>query len=180
MQLCYADGQKIAKKLSVQISKETKNIKALLPVYNACQLVIGGGISVSMNEALDPFALSTVLHSKSSICKSKRELIDSYIMVKRSSEDILMLDIEMKNTIQYYENRKKTLLQLIASLSLREDPFGKGAVALLRKLCIEVDKQISECSELFAITDSGWPLIINQDESDSDLDSYSDESDDDV
>ena len=85
---------------------------------------------MSMNEAIDPSMLTTVLCPNSSLAsKSKQELIDAYIMI-RSLEEISMLEMEMKNTIQYYVDRKRTL-QLIESLSQREDAFAKGAVALL-------------------------------------------------
>jgi len=80
--LIPVDGQKIAKKLSVQISKETKKIKSLLPEYNACQVVIGGDSAPSL---LLEEALAAVLKPNSSLpFDSKRELIDAYIPLKRS------------------------------------------------------------------------------------------------
>jgi len=67
--LIPVDGQKIAKKLSVQISKETKKIKSLLPEYNACQVVIGGDSAplLLLEEALDPSLLAAVLKPNSSL-----------------------------------------------------------------------------------------------------------------
>jgi len=117
--LIPVDGQKIAKKLSVQISKETKKIKSLLPEYNACQVVIGGDSApLLLLEALDPSLLAAVLKPNSSLpFVSKRKLIDAYIMMKRSSEEISMLDTEMENTTQYYLDRKNTLQKLIESFS---------------------------------------------------------------
>ena len=76
--LIPVDGQKIAKKLSVQISKETKKIKSLLPEYNACQVVIGGDSAplLLLEEALDPSLLAAVLKPNSSLpFDSKRELM---------------------------------------------------------------------------------------------------------
>jgi len=67
--LIPVDGQKIAKKLSVQISKETKKIESLLPEYNACQVVIGGDSAplLLLEEALDPSLLAAVLKPNSSL-----------------------------------------------------------------------------------------------------------------
>ena len=58
------DGQKVAKKLSSQITNETKGIKALLPEYNACLPASGVMESVNMKQALNPTGLAThqVLH----------------------------------------------------------------------------------------------------------------------
>ena len=168
-------------KLSVQISKETKKIKSLIPEYNACQLVIGGESSMSLllNEALDPSVLNTTLHPTSSLpSESQQELIDAKIMVKRSSEEISMLDIEMKNIIQYYVDRKNTLQEIIQSLSQREDAF-RGTVALLQTVNIQVDNQINKCFKLF---DCRWPgpFVTDHSESDSESDSDLDESDNDL
>ena len=38
---CFVDGQKIAKKLCEQISKEKRRIKLLMPDYNVCQTIHG-------------------------------------------------------------------------------------------------------------------------------------------
>ena len=58
----FLDGQKIAKKLSVQISKETKKIKVLIPDYNTCRTIQGEAM-ISLQEALDPVALSQTMYS---------------------------------------------------------------------------------------------------------------------
>ena len=46
-------GQKIAKILCTQISKETRRIKSLLEECNACQVIDGAG-EMSLTDALDP------------------------------------------------------------------------------------------------------------------------------
>ena len=169
------DGQKIAKKLSVQLSKETKKIKALLPEFNACQSVIEGRSSLTLDEALDPSKLSVLLQPNASRFPSKcrQELIDAYIMVKRTTEEIEMLESEMRNTKQYYVDRKSTVQTTIESFSQKGDAFSRGAVAFLRNLETEANIRIRECTELFVPSDQGHA----NDESDSD--SMSDYSDDD-
>jgi len=62
---------------------------------------------------------------------------------------------------------ERTLQKLIESFSQSGDVFGRGAVALLWDAYIKVDRQITKCIELFAITDSRSPILI--DESDSEF-----------
>jgi len=97
-----------------------------------------------LEETLDPSLLAAVLKPNSSLpFVSKRKLIDAYIMMKRSSEEISMLDTEMENTTQYYLDRKNTLQKLIDSFSQRGDAFGRGAVALLQDVYLKVDRKIT-------------------------------------
>ena len=72
----FLDGQKISKKLSLQISKETKKIRELLPEYNACTNVSSECSPLEMNDALDPTKLTTIMDT-TSISNSKRELIET-------------------------------------------------------------------------------------------------------
>jgi len=74
-----------------------------------------------------------------------------------------MLDTEMENTTQYYLDRKNTLQKLLESFSQRGDGFGRGAVALLLK----VDRKITGCTELFAVTDSRSPFLTDGSDSES-------------
>ena len=92
---CYlADGQKIAKKLSLQISKETQKIKELLPEFNACHVVVGKHEPLQLEEALDSSKLTTIVHPHSS--SSKRELIvHTLLYIKRAGEEISMVAMEM-------------------------------------------------------------------------------------
>ena len=83
----FLDGQKIAKKLSVQISKETKKIKVLIPDYNTCRTIQGEAM-ISLQEALDPVALSQTIYSESlRPSKSRQEITDAYLMIKRTTDN---------------------------------------------------------------------------------------------
>lgn len=98
--MCFADGQKIAKKLSIQISKETNNIKSLLE----------DGKLLSIPEALDPSTYSTIL-STPHFSESKQQLIEAFLMMKRSTEEIIILRTEMKNTAHYYKKNSWSLFK---------------------------------------------------------------------
>lgn len=70
MSYCGLDGQKIAKKLSVQISKETNSLKSLLLEYNAC---ISADSTISVAEALDPPTIEEKLRELGYSCNRREE-----------------------------------------------------------------------------------------------------------
>ena len=128
----YSDGQKIAKKLSLQIAKETKNIKSLLPKYNACCLLAADSencnVYLDIKQALDPSELVALIqpgfpHASG----AKRELIDSYIMMKRSLEEVEILESEMENTLHYYRSKREHLVKAATSYAEPKDSFTRGA-----------------------------------------------------
>ena len=167
----FADGQKIAKKLAVQITKETKAIQALLPEYNACERAVGGEDGVSqlvLTEALDPNVLASVLRPQSSLpSKSKRELMDSYIMVKRSTEEVTMLETDMRNTIQYYFNQRATIEDLL-KLFKGNVQLERGSISLLKNMYACVDRKLTGCTQLF---ENCTPVADPDDDTDSDTNS---------
>lgn len=103
-----SDGQKIAKKLSQQILRETKVIKQLIQDYNSC--CKGSSNELTLSEALDPLGVATQLELAGLAkpgclsCGKKRPLIDAYLMLSRSKEELAMLDEDIKN-INYYKER---------------------------------------------------------------------------
>lgn len=171
-----ADGQKIAKKLAVQIAREMKAMKALLPVYNACQVAIGGE-TLSVEEVLDPSQLSMMLRPLSSISsKSKHELIESFVHAKRAEEEIAMLEAEMVNVVKYYEHRRKVIQDSINLATPREDAFSRGALSLLQTMHLRMENKLEECKGLFKVTKESNGSEHDLD-SDSELDFSSDEED---
>jgi hypothetical protein len=55
-----AERKKIAKTLSIQISRETRKIKEFLPEFNACQNVIGES-ELLLEDALNPSKLTSIM-----------------------------------------------------------------------------------------------------------------------
>ena len=117
----------------MQISKETNKVKALVQEYNACQTVSTDTCcNLCLQDAHDSAALAQILNPK--ICvftPSKQELVNAYIMVKRSGEEIHMLEGEMENTLHYYEKRKDAIVVTLGCLQTQEQAFDRGAHALL-------------------------------------------------
>ena len=110
----HTEGQKIAKKLSTQISKEGKSIRSLLEEYNACRLTSDtDSAEFTISDVFDPSILESKLQSLGIWCSSasgeRREIIDSYLILCRCKEEIAMLQEDAKNVVSYYENRRKVL-----------------------------------------------------------------------
>ena len=100
------DGQKIAKKLCKGITKETYKAKKLLEELNA---------SLSeADESFAPLSLANVLSPISEYwqCPNEssnqipfsiqRDIIEAYLLQKRCDEELLLLQSEMHNVIEYY------------------------------------------------------------------------------
>ena len=146
------DGQKIAKKLSRQVTNETKRLRVLLEEYNICQLIVNSSSTqITLDEALDPTVLSSKLgvHADTTVSKPHQDIIEAYLQMKRSNEEILLLEKEMANTIQFYAEQQKSLLTLIDQMKQAQisesNPFSRGAIALLHALFRRRDKLFQEC-----------------------------------
>ena len=154
--LLLVDGQKIAKKLSRQVTSETKRLRTLLEEYNICQLVVNGSSTqITLDEALDPEVLSSKLHADTTSSKPHQDILEAYLQMKRSNEDIVLLESEMANTIHFYAEQRKVLLMLIDQMKQAQisesNPFSRGAIALLHSLFRRIDKLHQEC-RLFPIS----------------------------
>ena len=177
-----ADGQKIAKKLSIQISRETRKIKEFLPEFNACQNMIGES-EILLEDALNPSKLTSIMQlnvdqSKQELTDSKRELINSYLTMKRADEELSMLTAEMSNTIHHYEREVGIVQKCIEQYSNEVDAFSKGAVALLQAHLIRLQAQVKESCELFSpicMNDSSTTITDTNFELDEDTSDSSDE-----
>lgn len=175
-QFYHAEGQKIAKKLSTQISKETLKIKALAQEYNACQSVTGHTNGLAIADALDSSTLAKILQPKlCEVTPHRQELINAYIMLKRSSEEIQMLKSDMTHTVQYYENRKAVIMNAITSIG-QEHAYDRGARALLLSFQQATDLQVDKCKQLFSACLHQTQESFVDEDSDS-ADSYSDTDD---
>ena len=133
------DGQKIAKKLSQQITKETSSMKRLLSEYNSICCTPDAYDFLSFSEALSNGVIEGRLNGFGSSCSylmtgSRRQIIDAYLMFCRAEEELLMLQKEAKNLLQYYNYREIVISAKLAELSSHDDQFHKGSVAMLKHL----------------------------------------------
>ena len=170
-----ADGQKIAKKLSVQITKETQKLKVLLREYNSfCNAAGEDGDRLSIADAVDSVRLAQILTPRSRCYSEKKEeLIEAYLLLCRSSEELDMLRCDMQNAINYYENRVKVLETTIEGQLEVPQQCKRGACALLLGLLQDTQTELTKLRKLFSEEE-----LHPHPESDSDF-SSDDESDDD-
>ena len=174
------DGQKIAKRLSSQIGLEMK-ISGILKQYSAL---------MAKNHRQSSIELSIVLDLSSSFWVSsdndessepsihvKQAVVQNYLLIQRSSEELMLLDQEMHNTLQYFEKRMVCIKAKIEDLNQAEEQtcYSRGAVCLLSKLLTKVMYQliiaIGQFSEFIQVSSALPP----RDE--SDLDTWSDSND---
>ena len=88
----------------------------MLEEYQACQSGPNPSLTITLSEALDPSLVESRLREVGSFCASvaygkKREIIDSYLSLCRSKEEIYMLKQEAQNVVSYYRQRKEILLK---------------------------------------------------------------------
>ena len=150
-----ADGQKIAKKISSQISKETKIIKSLLNQIHACQpLDESSSGYITLSEALDPSAIQSRLQiygTWHTIAEGKkRDAIDAYLSYCRSVEEIKMLKDEAENVITYYEQRKTAVVNELES-NAAIDSFTRGAKALLHLMLKKLNYHLEQSYEIVKV-----------------------------
>ncbi len=132
------DGQKIAKKLGSSITKETRVVRRLLEQYN-----------LAVNELADsPVALEDVLSLKSEFWtsnsptlpsssipwKTKEEIIQTFLLMKRCEEEKALLKLEMESTVQYWFNQVTVVTKKIDELNsgLSGDQYTSGLKSLLQ------------------------------------------------
>ena len=177
----FPDGQKIAKKLEGQIRSETLKIKSLIHQYNSCHLALEGqdGKDMLLEEALDPFFLAKQLQPNLLLySKAKQELIESCLRINRSSEELLLVQQEMRSTLNYYY---KVLDEVDNTVTRYSRPFpseyDRGAVSLLQVHRKAVTVELKKCQDYFSpvlspsdANFSGNDFVINEDYDEDDDD----------
>ena len=103
-------------------------------------------------------------------------------MLKRSSEEVQLLECEMSNTICYYEHRSNVISKAVEKFSDSESAYDRGACAVLLDLLQATDQQLNKCRELFkfCFDHDGLSLPLsddNYDSCDSEVDDDSDDND---
>ena len=91
-----------------------------------------------MDEALDPSAVELRLLSlgcNPSLATGRKKIIDAYLRLCRSTEELVMLKVEAANIMKYYEDRRSRILAAIADhQSVESHPFNRGAATMLHQM----------------------------------------------
>ena len=172
----------------MQISKETKCTKSLLQEYNACESFGEASVDrIDLPEALDPSNIGERLRKFGVWCTvfvasgRRREIMDAYLALCRSKEDIRMLKEEAENVVAYYEEKRKIITKEMEYLSVNTDPFSRGAVAMLHLLLAKNAKLLEQSYQTLSVMKNETDVPQSktpEDDSDDDCcsdDYYSDE-----
>ena len=188
----YADGQKIAKKLCSGISKETRVARHILEEYNAaaCELSPSDP-AASLQEVLSLKSEFWVQGSpsvpESSIpWKTREEIIQASLTMKRSEEELQILKSDMICTVHYWFHRIETIANKLKALEHSPDTlYIRGAKNMLRKMKTDAELQCQKATSLFSVfvaipsdvTIEGLVSSIEADESDSESEYDTEEED---
>lgn len=139
----HADGQKIAKKICLQITKEAKSIKSLLE--ECCGV---GDVAITLAEALDPSSIGTKLNSfggwASSVISGDQQEARSNTSLCRSGEELCMLKEDARSMVNYYQEVQEIVCSKLASLSAGTDPFSRGSTSLLHSLLAKINNLLQQ------------------------------------
>ena len=164
MVLNLTDGQKIAKRLATSITKETKKIKQFLEEYNVILAQLKSQLC-TVAEILDVDStfwttshnLVAINASNETSLSHKKKLIEAYITMKRSDEELKMLTHEMQNTTMYWHTRKmhiKKQLRLVKESPLSTTGtsylYLRGTQCLFTKLFYEAEQFLLRCEIAFS------------------------------
>ena len=105
------DGQKIAKRLAKNITKETRKATHLVQEYN--NQCIEESSPISLVDVLSPDSTFWNAEARSESFKVRREIIEAFLRMERSTEALELLKSEMKSTMQYWLFRIQTLKQKV-------------------------------------------------------------------
>ena len=149
------DGQKIAKKLSKGITKETSTAKRLLDELNASLSQVNDSfVRISLDEVLS--SVSEFWQSPSQASKLipfsiQRDIIEAYLLLKRCDEELVLLKCEMCNVIDYYNQKKDKICSVLRGpITGDTSQFSRGCISLLKKLQLEVNLHRSRAMTAYA------------------------------
>ncbi len=173
--VCVVQMVKKIKRLYTQITKETRGVQCLVAEYNATQECPEENILTA--EALDPSKLQLRLQlmgvqAMGTKVEERQEIIQAYLTLKRSCEEITLLREDVKNVVAYYEDLKTIVSCEISQLDLQLDSQSRGKMALLHCLLVNIKQKLKQgriTEELMENSSPLSPLILDDFSSDSDL-----------
>ena len=120
--------------------------------------------------------------------KVKKDIIHSFLLVQRSAEEMSMLKLEMKETLNYWLQRIDIIKIFLSNIE-SVDQFARGSQCLLMRMLSECQCHYDRAYSYFSgiieisVTEAVRSTIADSDKSDSESDAESDsesESDDEV
>ena len=117
---------KIAKRLTTNIAKETKTVKKLLEDYNIAFSVVTASFTPhTLSDILSPESnfwqgLTFSTHCKEIPWNVQKDIMSTYVLIKRTDEELSLLNEEMENVLSYCIQRKECILHQLDSIKNNE------------------------------------------------------------
>ena len=133
---------------------------------------------ITLAEALDPSIIAKKLKNLCCVVASgkERQIIDSYLLLCRSCEEVTMIQEESRCVVNYYDKRKQTILKILEDLELsgaQSLTYSRGAKAMLHQLLTSVTTQLELAHKTAKIVNSE----VHRPTPDDDLQPWSDTDD---
>ena len=155
----YSDGHALAKRLSKQITKATKALRASVEEYNKTETSTTCPLPhpLEFDSVKDPDSTVWIeagdfRGSRNEIPMAvKRKAVDLYSLVDRGREEITLLQSEMSNTFEHFSNQH----QLLKALLLDENPLencsseSKGRDLFIRRKLFSIEGYLLQLKGLF-------------------------------
>ena len=164
---CTLDGQKIAKRLAINIAKETKTVKKLLEDYNIASSVVTASFTPhTLSDILSPESnfwqgLTFSTHCKDIPWNVQKDIMSAYVLIKRTEEELSLLNEEMENVLSYCIQHKECILHQLDGIKNNESQYTNGIISLLHKLLWEVELYHSKAMATFAKLDIHHSSSVN-------------------
>ena len=154
----------------------------LLQEYNILHAATTGVHNdiLSLPDVLDSNKLVEILNPKFyRYSKEKQELIEAYLLLCRSTEELELLKCDMHNAILYYHNRIEVLTTAIDNPQDVAHQFKRGARTLLLDLKLHAEQELAKLRQLTSplsnehqstYQESGSDLSSDDEETDCDSD----------
>ena len=111
--------------------------------------------------------------------KVKKDIIHSFLLVQRSAEEMSMLKLEMKETLNYWLQRIDIIKIFLSNIE-SVDQFARGSQCLLMRMLSECQCHYDRAYSYFSgiieisVTEAVRSTIADSDKSDSESDAESD------
>ena len=102
-------------------------------------------------------------------CGRKREVIDAYLLLLRSKEELVMLEEDAKNCVQYYKERQNIITMELKKV-ITSVPFEVGRKAMLHHKLKYNDRLLSEIEHTVSVMQNKQPIPSTDSSDDSDDD----------
>lgn len=111
--------------------------------------------NITIAVALDPAAIAVECESRSDISTKKHEAVEAFLMMRRSEEEVALLQDEAKNLVRFYIDKKDVIMRELQVRSLESDKYNVGAKSILHQLLINVNHLLEQGQKASTIINAG-------------------------